>query len=182
MYDPDDTDLDTQTPTAARSNPNRLPALLVLLAGTLLLALAAYRWEVRAEMARLIDPATGLPRTGGVIPARHPRLVVERDGKSLLWGAGEPDTENAEWFDVTDSRIDPKSFQYGIGKDRIKSIDHPEFVPADDPRLAKAGLHGSTVVLGYASGGEARAYPISILNRHELVNDKIAGKPVTVGW
>ena len=37
-------------------------------------------------------------------------------------------------------------------------------------------------VIGFAHGGEARAYPIALLNHHELVNDTVGGKPVTVGW
>jgi hypothetical protein len=43
----------------------------------------------------------------------HERPIVERDGRTLLWA------NETEWFDVTDATINPATFQYGIGKDRI---------------------------------------------------------------
>jgi len=112
----------------------------------------------------------------------HSRPIIERDGKSLLWALGKPDSPDAEWFDVTESKIDPKRFQYGIGKDKIASIDSPRFVDADDPRLRRARIGDQTRVIGYVHNGDARAYPLHILDHHELVNDTVGGKPVTVGW
>lgn len=112
----------------------------------------------------------------------HARPIIEKDGKRLLWARGEPDTPDAEWFDVTASSIDPSRFQYGIGKDTIPSIDEPTFVEVSDARLSDAGINDETMVIGFAHGSEARAYPLHILDRHELVNDRVGGKPVTVGW
>jgi hypothetical protein len=112
----------------------------------------------------------------------HSRPLVERDGQRLLWAFGKPDSPDAEWFDVTGSKIDPMRFQFGIGKDSIPAIDKPQFVNANDPRLREAGIYDRTPVIGYVNNGDARAYPLSILNRHELVNDTVGGKPVTVGW
>ena len=37
-------------------------------------------------------------------------------------------------------------------------------------------------VIGFADGGDVKAFPVALLDRHELVNDEIGGKPVTVGW
>ena len=39
-----------------------------------------------------------------------------------------------------------------------------------------------TQVFGFVYNGQAKAYPIQIMDHHELVNDTIAGKPITVGW
>jgi uncharacterized protein DUF3179 len=83
--------------------------------------------------------------------------------------------------------LEPLRFQYGIGKDSIESIDDPVFVDANDERLlrlARRDIESSDelLVIGYASGGEAKAYPIGLLDHHELVNDHVGGKPVTVGW
>lgn len=111
----------------------------------------------------------------------HNRQIIDHHGKTLLWASGRT-RGDSKWFDVTGATIDPKKFQYGIGVDRIPSVDEPQFVFADDPRLAKLGITDSTAVIGYADGDEAKAYPISILDRHELVNDWFRGKPVTVGW
>ncbi len=112
----------------------------------------------------------------------HSRPIVERDGRRLLWARDAGEDHSEEWFDVTESKIDPERFQYGIGKDKIPSIDEPQFVDADDARLIDAGIDDDTRVIGFAHAGDARAYPLDILDRHELVNDVVGGKPVTVGW
>lgn len=129
----------------------------------------------------------------GLLGAKNAKIKREGD-KTLLWaGGGKPNTPDARWYDFTDAEIPAEDLQFGIGKDRIKSIDDPLFVSPDDPRLLKLGHSpyradekaGSTNdlrVIGYVSDNEARAYPVGLLDYHELVNDSIAGKPVTVGW
>jgi hypothetical protein len=37
-------------------------------------------------------------------------------------------------------------------------------------------------VFGVAIGGQARAYPLRIVNWHEMVNDTIAGVPVSLAY
>ena len=37
-------------------------------------------------------------------------------------------------------------------------------------------------VLGLSLNGEDRAYPITTLSRHEIVNDVVGGVPVAVTW
>jgi hypothetical protein len=115
------------------------------------------------------------------IPDRHERPIVEEDGRRLLW-AGEDDEGNVEWFDMTDSLIDPHRFQFGIGKDVISSIDEPEFVVFDDARLAARGITRETQVLGVEIDGIARAYPVDVMTMHEVVNDEFGGKAYAVLW
>jgi hypothetical protein len=38
------------------------------------------------------------------------------------------------------------------------------------------------LVLGVEQDGEAKAYSISLLSRHEIVNDSIGGQPIAVTW
>lgn len=109
------------------------------------------------------------------------RPIIERDGKTLLWAKTGADGQD-EWFDLTDSLIDPHKFQYGIGKDKIRSIESPIFVDVDDPRMALSDIDDEMSVIGYAEAGLARAYPVPIMSRHEIVNDEFHGRPVTVGW
>jgi len=120
--------------------------------------------------------------------------VIERDGKTLLWASGDPDNpDEARWYDYTGSPIPAKKLQFGIGKDAIPSIDDPLFVKPTDERLRRLPVShyrpnervrkvDDVRVIGYVVDGEARAYPTALLDRHELVNDKVGGKPVTVGW
>ena len=64
----------------------------------------------------------------------------------------------------------------GPPKDGIPAILEPEFIPP-----AKAGfLENSDPVIGITIGTEARAYPIKILNWHEVVNDTVNGIPIVV--
>ena len=119
--------------------------------------------------------------TAESIPNQHRRPIVERDGKQMLW-AGETEDGAVEWFDMTDSPVDPTRFQFGIGKDTIPSIDAPEFVAPDDPQLATRGVTAETAVLGVVAEGIARAYPVYVLDRHEVVNDRFGEKSLAVFW
>ncbi len=122
------------------------------------------------------------------------KKVKREGGKTLLWAGGAgPASPDAQWYDFTDAGIPASELQFGIGKDRIRSIDEPMFVPPDDPRLLKVAnspyrrdqrpkTNDEIMVIGYVSGDDARAYPVALLDHHELVNEKIGGKPVTVGW
>jgi|GEM_PF-4459339 len=66
----------------------------------------------------------------------------------------------------------------GPPKDGIPALYDPRFVKAD-----KAGfLSPGDRVLGLSMNGEAKAYPIKILNWHELVNDRVGGKWVLVSY
>ncbi len=112
----------------------------------------------------------------------HSKPIIERDGRLLLWANGQPGAQDAEWFDMTNSVIDPEKFQYGIGKDSIPSIDEPVFVAYGDPALASHGITDQTQIIGFEHNGIARAYPVHLLNRHEVVNDEFNGEPFAVCW
>lgn len=67
----------------------------------------------------------------------------------------------------------------GPGKDGIPSIDSPKFWT---PGEASEFLKDEDVVLGLEIGQEARAYPLRILNWHEIVNDEIFGQPILITY
>jgi len=75
-------------------------------------------------------------------------------------------------FDYTQHSI-PISEIYagGPGKDGIPALYDPEFISGDEVKYLKS----SDQILGLIVNGEAKAYPIRILNWHELVNDSIGG-------
>lgn len=64
----------------------------------------------------------------------------------------------------------------GPPKDGIPAIDDPRFVPAAEAD----DLQPREPVIQLTVGGETRAYPLSILMFHEIVNDTVAGVPVAV--
>jgi hypothetical protein len=65
----------------------------------------------------------------------------------------------------------------GPPPDGIPSIDTPRFVAADAARLDPGDM-----VIGYAHGGVARAYPQRILVLHEIVNDRVGGLNVAITY
>lgn len=65
----------------------------------------------------------------------------------------------------------------GPPKDGIPAIDRPRFVGA---RAANRWLNASEPVMVVEHQGTAKAYPLSILIWHEIVNDEVAGLPVSV--
>jgi len=82
-------------------------------------------------------------------------------------------------FDVTRRSVSIEEIKSGPPKDGIPAIDHPKFVPA---KQAQKFLTNKDWVLGVEIDGAAKAYPIKILNWHEIVNDEIGGKAITVTW
>ncbi|UTV29474.1 DUF3179 domain-containing protein [Photobacterium atrarenae] len=66
----------------------------------------------------------------------------------------------------------------GPGKDGIPAILKPRFVAASQARF----LSPDDVILGLSMGGVSKAYPIKILNWHEIVNDKIKGRSFIVSY
>ena len=64
----------------------------------------------------------------------------------------------------------------GVPKDGILSLEIPTMV-----RMAEARyLSDDDLIFGVVVKGEPRAYPLKILDRHEIVNDEIRGVPVSI--
>jgi hypothetical protein len=61
--------------------------------------------------------------------------------------------------------------------DAIRAMDNPSFVAA-----GKAGMRENLNVIGVSLGGEAHAFPIAIMSRVEIVNDRLGGKNIAVTW
>ncbi len=83
-----------------------------------------------------------------------------------------------EWpmTDFTNSSIDFSEIRSGgPPKDGIPSIDNPVFEPVN-----AVTLPDREPVIGLRIGDDMRAYPLSILMWHEIVNDVIGGVPVVV--
>jgi len=83
-------------------------------------------------------------------------------------------------FDVTRHTI-PLSEIRGGGPARgaIPALAQPNFVSGD--QMGGVLLNWDRV-LGVVFNGVAKAYPVRILNWHELVNDTVAGRAVLVTW
>lgn len=91
-----------------------------------------------------------------------------------LWPAGETAA-----FDLSRSSVPREEIvSGGPPKDGIPALTDSAAIPAE----AATYLHPDDRVLGVVVGSKARAYPIRILNWHEVVNDRIMGVPITVTY
>ncbi|MCH8295821.1 DUF3179 domain-containing protein [Candidatus Poribacteria bacterium] len=66
----------------------------------------------------------------------------------------------------------------GVPVDVIYALTDPKSVPADSPEASY--LKDTDRVLGITINRKSRAYPIKILNWHEVLNDQIFGAPVLI--
>ena len=82
-------------------------------------------------------------------------------------------------FDLRGALV-PESEIYhgGPPRDGIPSIDRPRFIRAEQAKE----LQPTSRVLGMFHNDIAKAYPVNILNYHEIVNDDFRGSPVVITY
>ena len=66
----------------------------------------------------------------------------------------------------------------GVAKDGIPDLSDPPVVSAEDADYLLPGDR----VFGVSINGEHRAYPLRILNRHEMANDILGGVPFALAY
>jgi hypothetical protein len=89
-----------------------------------------------------------------------------------------PAAQTLNGFDLRGALVDPAEIHRGgPPKDGIPAIDRPRFVKAGEAEM-KPGDR----ILGVERNGEAKAYPVRILNWHEVVNDSVGGELVAVTY
>lgn len=77
------------------------------------------------------------------------------------------------------SRIRVEEIQWGgVMVDGIPALNNPEIIPADRAEY----LEKSEPVFGIALNGDARAYPLRIMDWHEMANDVVGGVPVSLAY
>lgn len=97
----------------------------------------------------------------------------------LLFGQAVFSSFYDNGFEIEDPLIPKDEIHHGgPPRDGIPAIDRPKFVPAEDA----AFLSDDDRVLGLSLGNVSRAYPIRILDFHEIVNDDFGGQPVVVSY
>lgn len=80
-------------------------------------------------------------------------------------------------FDLRGASIPIEQIEHGgPPRDGIPSIDAPKFVGANEARF----LQPQDRVLGVYHNGVAKAYPIAIMNWHEVVNDRFGIESIVV--
>lgn len=82
-------------------------------------------------------------------------------------------------FELVDPAVPRETIHHGgPPRDGIPAIDEPRFVGAGKAAFIESGDR----ILGLRYRGVTRAYPIKILNYHEIVNDRIAGEALIITY
>lgn len=89
------------------------------------------------------------------------------------------DAAKKNGFDTTGALVPQRQIlKGGPPRDGIPAIDEPQFVNAS----AAPFVAPDDRVLGLNHNGVVRAYPIKILNYHEIVNDILNGQPAVITY
>jgi hypothetical protein len=93
------------------------------------------------------------------------------------------DWTGKEW-DVTHAvekyGFDAERFRHGLGPYAIRPILDPEFISQDDAEFNE--IDAEDLVIGTVIHGSARAYPLSVLRSHEIVDEKFDRTHVAIGY
>lgn len=82
-------------------------------------------------------------------------------------------------FDLSNALVPVTQIKHGgPGRDGIPAIDHPHFIDASQAVFLK----NADRILGINLNDEQKAYPIRILNYHEIVNDRFGDTAVLVSY
>ncbi|MWG35769.1 DUF3179 domain-containing protein [Halomarina oriensis] len=117
---------------------------------------------------------TFLAATGVALGALAGCLGAGRESEG---GSGPPSTDAPLPLAHSPALLREHTVSGGPGKDGIPAIDEPRFVDATAP-----ALDDGDVVFGVEIDGDARAYPQDVLVWHEIVNDTVGGRPVSVTY
>jgi uncharacterized protein YbaR (Trm112 family) len=139
---------------------------ITIIIGILIIgAIGYYSWTDSRPVDYLPASAGGVARLGSGVINQKP--VAPGDIKSILG------------FDVTYSLVPVLDIKRGgPPKDGIPALTEPEVISAADAGY----IQDNDMVIGVRIGNEARAYPISILNYHENVNDILGDKHIAVTY
>ena len=99
-------------------------------------------------------------------------LILGAAAATLVWSRIDKNG-----FDLSNASIPvAEVLSGGPPRDGIPAIDKPRFIAAHRADF----LTDDSRVIGVSIGDEARAYPIAILNWHEIVNDRLNGQAIVV--
>jgi hypothetical protein len=92
-----------------------------------------------------------------------------------------------ERFDITHAvnkyGMVPSGFEFGIGKNTIRPLDHPEMIRPHEPGYPRGDARiAREQVIGASLEGDTRSYPIRQIVRHEIVNETIGYTEAAVAY
>ncbi len=114
--------------------------------------------------------ASQLATPAAAVPSQLSRTRNVPARLKMGWGNTDFSKHSVPFFEIISG---------GVPRDGIPPIDDPVFLNAsDDPEY----MEDDDPVIALEIEGEAKAYPLDILQSHEIVNDELGGIPVTVTY
>ena len=135
------------------------------------------KWRIIAGSLALmlLVAACSSPPTPSAAPAppAEPPEAAASDVEVVESGAAAANTA------VDTSRYDEFEIITLLPPDAIPAIDNPGFLT---PEEADDFYDSDELVMGVVFNGDARAYSVPHLSRHEIVNDEVGGVKIAVTW
>ena len=129
-------------------------------------------------------PATATPDPGPteVPPTPTPRPQETAPTATVSAPESTATPSAPETGSVTDPVTPKRDFDVItlLPPDAIPAISNPGFYSSLED--ANESYADDDLVLGIEINGDARAYLVPLLSRHEIVNDVVGGEPVAVTW
>ena len=134
-------------------------------------------------------PATNITETGEALPTELPPTIEEQEESAQTdhpeecedpFRGQSPNFSVQYWSDTDfcQHSIDySEIFSGGPPPDGIPAIDAPKF---ESVEAGDTWLSDDWPVMLFEANGDVRAYPLTILIYHEIVNDVVGGEPVTL--
>ena len=126
-------------------------------------------WKTWSEWVGRRGDEYPVPSEYGEWKINYLRQIDGRFGSFLspaLAGKADVDLTEIEWG--------------GVIPDGIPPLENPAPANVDDEGAEY--LEDDERVIGVSINGEHRAYPLRIVNAHELVNDVLGGEPLSLTW
>ena len=149
-------------------------ALLAVLATPIIVAAACS--EPTADLPRVLTESPS-PAAEASPPEPQRAGAVETDT-----GRDSPaDSDYSSPFELLQPsgvrRLDIQRYRSDAAVDAILPVYEPVFgTPAE------INLRDDDLVIGVSIGSDARAYPVRLLRRREMVNDVVGGVPILITW
>jgi len=105
-------------------------------------------------------------------------LLLPGTTGTTLFGQLRTDDEQWPWrTDTVKRTVSLDEFRVLLPPDAIPPVDKPRLLPA---KQASKAYHPDEPVIAVVLDGQARAYPLSVLMWHEIVNDQLGSRFIAV--
>ena len=108
-----------------------------------------------------------------------PENWFHHEGEQTLLWSGWKDGQN-RWFRTSQGDLFQDQLSQPLGKDVIQAIDYPLY--QTDGGQLWANVPDESLVAGYDVSSLSFAYPLKVLEKVEVINDRIGLRPILVSY